>query len=153
MSNDFVSDETVDALIEHALVIREDNLAAVIAGLNNDRKRMEREFTDMVRAYSEKADELERCRVALCDAGKMPPGMTESKALAAALAPGDTTQPAVVVTAAMVERYCNAVAEYLGNLDEDQWIKDRADHVNAVRRVARIGLEAALAPGGSGETK
>lgn len=44
----------------------------------------------------------------------------------------------------MVERYCDAVAEYLGSLDEAQWAKHRKDRAVSLRRVARVGLAAAL---------
>lgn len=49
-----------------------------------------------------------------------------------------------VVTDAMVEAYCDAVHAYLGNLSNQQWDADRKDHAFTVRRVARIGLTAAL---------
>lgn len=57
----------------------------------------------------------------------------------------------------MVERYCHAVHEYLGGLSEAQWEMDRKDQGAAVRRVARIGLQAAMTPpparqGDEGET-
>lgn len=46
---------------------------------------------------------------------------------------------------AMVKRYLTAVHDHLGNLSPEDWEAERADKVAALRRVARIGLTAALA--------
>lgn len=46
---------------------------------------------------------------------------------------------------AMVKRYLVAVHDHLGNLSPEDWEAERADKVAALRRVARIGLTAALA--------
>lgn len=49
------------------------------------------------------------------------------------------------VDESMVERYVNAVDAHLGSLTTKQWEIERFDHAASVRRVARIGLTAALA--------
>jgi len=44
----------------------------------------------------------------------------------------------------MVDAYVNAVNEHLGSLSEDDWESDRKDKHAHLRRVARIGLIAAM---------
>lgn len=56
-----------------------------------------------------------------------------------------THQPAPVVDDAMVERYLTAVHEHLGGLPREQWNRYREDGGATLRRIARIGLTAALA--------
>jgi hypothetical protein len=46
---------------------------------------------------------------------------------------------------AMVERYVNAVDDYLGGMSELQWQRERRDKHASLRRTARVGLTAALA--------
>jgi hypothetical protein len=60
--------------------------------------------------------------------------------------PDATPQPASadVVDDAMVERYVNAVGTHLGGLTPKDWEVERFDPAASIRRVARIGLTAAI---------
>lgn len=70
--------------------------------------------------------------------------MPQAGIVANALTRLTTASPAGEVTEAMVTRYLDAVHAHLGGLTDAQWLKDKKDPANALRRVARIALTAAL---------